>query len=68
MHHALYQEQRPCERDGDTKEIRYIVSTGITPAILLETACDSCNWSQICKDCLAASKANYAKENKLITR
>ena len=45
MHHALYQELIPCQKDGDEKEIRYIVSTGITPAILVEVACDGCNWT-----------------------
>lgn len=68
MHHALYQELIPCQKDGDEKEIRYIVSTGITPAILVEVACDGCNWTNICKECLARNKREYAKAHSLITR
>ena len=68
MHHAMYQEIVSCRRDGDEKEIRHIVSTGITPAILVETACDFCNWSSECKECLAESKTKYAKANSLISR
>ena len=68
MHHALYQEPTHCERDGDEKELNYIVSTGITPAILVEISCESCNWTNVCKSCLATSKQTYAKSHKLITR
>ena len=68
MHHTLNQEPRLCARDGDEKDIRYIVSTGITPAILVEVSCDSCNWSATCKECLATSKSDYAKAHKLVSR
>lgn len=68
MHHALYQEPIRCERDGDEKELNYIVSTGITPAILVEISCESCNWTDICKSCLKSSKTAYAQAHKLITR
>ena len=68
MHHTLTEEPRLCVRDGDEKGIRYLVSTGITPAILVEVTCDSCNWTAPCKECLAASKSEYAKAHKLISR
>ena len=68
MHHTLTEEPRLCVRDGDEKGIRYLVSTGITPAILVEVSCDSCNWTTTCKECLAASKSEYAKAHKLISR
>ena len=68
MHHAMYQETVACNMYGGEEDIRYIVSTGITPAILVEVACDSCNWTNVCKECLARHKSEYAKEHSLITR
>ena len=68
MHHAMYHEKSTCQRDGDEKEIRYIVSTGITPAILVEVACEFCNWSTDCKECLTRNKSEYARANSLISR
>ena len=68
MHHAMYQENTACSRDMDEKEMRYIVSTGFTPSILVEVACDSCNWSPTCKECLALHKSEYAKAHGLISR
>ena len=68
MHHILTEEPRICERDGDEKGIRYLMSTGITPAILIEVSCDSCNWSAACTACLSTSKSDYAREHKLVSR